>query len=123
MAQLKKHYTIVCLNEEIHGKGGKEIAEVLIDSNERVSYIKEEGILSLRKRFDGHWGVECMCGNDSRLAPAEKGLIGQNRPSPDAMKNIAKNLADPKKQARVKESKENKEVDGFRFTALPDVVE
>lgn len=36
-----------------------------------VHYIKETGILSMRKRPDGSWGVECVCGHNSLLSKEE----------------------------------------------------
>lgn len=123
MAQAKKHFFIHCLNEEVHGKGGKEVGEILINDQNGVTYLGDNGLLSARKRFDGNWGFECICGNDSRLAPSEKGLIGRNRPNPAALQKIAKNLADPKKQAILKKHSNYIEVDGFRMTSAADVVE
>lgn len=32
-------------------------------------------LLSSRKRLDGHMGYECACGNDSRLAELEDGIV------------------------------------------------
>lgn len=35
-------------------------------------YIDHTPIIAARFRPDEKWGFECMCGNDTRLAPQEK---------------------------------------------------
>lgn len=140
MAVTKKHYLVKCLNETVHGKGGAEVGEILIDPMNRVQYLSETGLVSARKRFDGSWGFECMCGNDSRIAASEEGVlrrarpsvaelqkamrIGQitaNAPSKGDMAKIAKNNSI--KPTKVKETDEYIEVDGFRLVKQPDVIE
>lgn len=37
-----------------------------------VMYIDHVPIIAARLRGDLKWGFECLCGNDSRLAPQEK---------------------------------------------------
>ena len=34
-------------------------------------------LMATRKRLDGHMGYWCLCGNDSRLADVERGIIPQ----------------------------------------------
>jgi hypothetical protein len=46
------------------------------------------GALSTRKRFDGYIGVLCRCGNDSRIAPQEKGIMSGNMPSREDLQKI-----------------------------------
>jgi hypothetical protein len=59
-------------------------------------YIDHTPIIACRLRPDLKWGFECVCGNDTRLAPEEKGqadmLISGAHPS--VVKRIVK-LATP----------------------------
>lgn len=69
----------------------KDIAEVTLNMG-MVRYHKENGILACRLRHDGKWGFQCMCGNDSRLAKAEKGIINSGPPTKEDLAKVEANL-------------------------------
>lgn len=71
------------------------------------------GALAIRQRFDGYYGVECACGNDSRIAEAEKGIMQKNgqAPTKEDMDSIYYNLG--KKPAHYIEKSGSIEIDGF----------
>lgn len=73
-------------------KCNKMIGEIEISDGGRVTYKKLFGILSARLRFDGNWGFQCLCGNNSLLCPAEKGIVKGSRPSTSDMKKIYEKL-------------------------------
>lgn len=88
----------------------KEIGIVDL-SGSKPRYIKESGIMSARQRFDGEWGFECVCGNDSRIAEQEKGIITSSIPTKEDMNKIFNNIK--KKPTKVVESATGKVIDGF----------
>lgn len=69
------------------------------------------GLLSARLRFDGNWGFQCSCGNDSRLAQTEKGLITSLPPSQKILKQVESNIK--KSPTKVMTNKEGITCDGF----------
>lgn len=93
-------------------KCNKEIGEIEIDSRDRVRYTKLSGILSARKRLDGNWGFQCICGNYSLLCEAEEGIIGPNKPSVSQVKNIYERLQELP-TAIVERTKEFVKIDDF----------
>lgn len=60
-----KNFTITCK------KCGKSSRLAIID-NKQVMYKDHQPIIAARLRPDMNWGFECICGNDSRVAPEEK---------------------------------------------------
>lgn len=69
----------------------REIGKVAVKGNV-VRYLSSTGILSMRKRFDGEWGFQCACGNNSLLCEAEKGIITSDPPTAEDIKEIEKRL-------------------------------
>lgn len=68
---------------------GAVIAHIYHDGQViEVKNSEKSGALSTRKRFDGYIGVLCRCGNDSRLAPQEKGVITDQIPSKEDLHKI-----------------------------------
>lgn len=65
---------------------------------------------SSRQRLDGYMGFECWCGNDSRLAEQEKGIVGQF-----IDKNILKKVAEKLERKPAKYTKTGKKllIDNF----------
>lgn len=66
-----------------------------------------------RRRTDGEYGFECWCGNDSRIAPNEMGILKANgmQPSRDDILQMAANLEkNPPKYVTIKGERP---VDGF----------
>lgn len=59
-----KKCLVTCLN-----CGGKSRINIVAGST--VLYVDQTPIISCRLRGDLNWGFECLCGNDSRLAPQE----------------------------------------------------
>lgn len=60
-----KTYKISCLQCE-------SSSTIKIFDNREVLYVDHTPIIACRFRPDMAWGFECICGNDSRLAPQEK---------------------------------------------------
>lgn len=58
-----------------------------------VFFTNHEPIIAARYRPDMNWGFECMCGNDSRVAPQEKNALKVLvRGGEHAIEKIAKSL-------------------------------
>lgn len=68
---------------------------------------------SSRKRFDGFMGFECWCGNDSRLAEQERGIIGKAAPSKSHLEKVWENIQ--AKPPQYKKTKGATTIDGFRI--------
>ena len=88
----------------------------------KICYLEEKGILSMRKRFDGQWGVQCICGATSIIAEQEKGLLKKStkvgtlrdgRPSVKDIKTIFDNIK--KNPTKIKNGNGYEEIDGFRL--------
>jgi len=60
-----KKYSVVC--EKCKGSD-----ELTITSDNAVFYKEHTPIIAARLRPDMNWGFECICGQDSRVAPEEK---------------------------------------------------
>jgi hypothetical protein len=92
----------------IYNNGTLEADELRNKNGDLIS-----GALAIRPRFDGYQGVECACGNDSRVAEVEKGIMKTNGmpPSKDDMEHIYNNLQ--KKPANYIEKSGKIEVDNF----------
>jgi len=67
---------------------------------------KGNNIISFRHRLDDKFGFECICGNSSILARAEKGVITENKPSREDISEVITRL---NKEVRTTSNK----VDGF----------
>lgn len=75
------------------GCKGRLIARIFDDG--RVVMVASEGkawLRSSRHRFDGHMGFQCWCGQDSLLAEAEKGVIGEAPPTREDLGAIYEKL-------------------------------
>lgn len=79
--------TVHCMSKECKGR---MIAQIL--DNGQVNAVSDKSgktyMRSSRHRFDGFMGFECWCGNDTRLAPQEKGHIGANAPDKSALQKV-----------------------------------
>jgi len=60
-----KNFSVTCLR-------CKETSRLKILNDTNVMYIDHVPIIAARLRGDMNWGFECICGNDSRVAPDEK---------------------------------------------------
>lgn len=98
----------------------KNVGEFHVDDRGKVVFDSEDGILAVRKRMDGNWGFQCMCGNDSRIAQQEKGLIGKEkryaskRPSIEIVNIVLDKVR--KNPTRLKKSKGMIEIDNFKHS-------
>lgn len=82
-----KSYKVTC--EKCRGSD-----VIKISPNNLVEYTEHTPIISARFRPDMNWGFECLCGQDSRIAPEEKDkleILVKNA-SVDMIKEIAKSL-------------------------------
>lgn len=76
-----------------------------------IGYEEERGIMAARMRLDGELGFQCMCGNDSRLAEAERGIVKGTRPSKSDVAEIYRRMK--AKPTKVSKSGSQKRCDGF----------
>lgn len=81
----------------------------------------EDGTIHLRssrKRFDGEYGFECWCGQDSRIAEAEVGVLtfDGRAPTREGIQTIADNLK--QKPANYPIIEGEKIIDGFRIKGV-----
>lgn len=81
-----KKYNVYCQSCE------KMIGLIGIQPNGIVRYFDSLGIVSSRQRFDKTWGFQCSCGNDSRLANAERGILAAAPPTMAEMLKIKANF-------------------------------
>lgn len=89
-----KSYKVTC-----EKCGGSDILKVTVDR--QVFYKEALPIISARFRPDMKWGFECICGQDSRVAPEEKDQLPMlvKNGSESAIKAIAKALT-PKNELK-----------------------
>lgn len=87
-------YTVTC-----EKCGGHD--ELTITPDRTVFYKEHTPIISARYRPDMNWGFECICGQDSRVAPQEKGQLNMliKNASPATILDIAKSLT-PKNELK-----------------------
>jgi hypothetical protein len=79
-------YTVTC-----EKCGGHD--ELSITKDRTVFYKEHTPIISARFRPDMNWGFECICGQDSRVAPEERGVLDKIiRGGEHAIAEIAKSL-------------------------------
>lgn len=110
--ELKTHKESVLVNS---GTNGRVIAQVMTDG--QVIAVKDENdfmwLRSSRRRTDGEIGFECWCGQDTRIAPNEDGILKADgsQPSKDDIMQMAANLEqNPPKYATINGERD---VDGF----------
>jgi hypothetical protein len=72
--------------------GGSDVLK--ITSDRTVFYTEHTPIIAARFRPDMHWGFECLCGQDSRIAPEERDSLDVliKNASESTIKVIAKSL-------------------------------
>jgi hypothetical protein len=68
--QESKKYLVTC-----EKCGGHD--ELTITQDRTVFYKEHTPIISARYRPDMNWGFECVCGQDSRVAPQEKNQLNK----------------------------------------------
>lgn len=69
-------HAVYCLSKTCHER---LMGHIYTDGKFRAVTEEETGKMwcrASRNRLDGHWGFQCWCGNDSRLAAQEKGNKG-----------------------------------------------
>lgn len=99
---------VICL------EGNVIIAEIYRDSKVRAAGgSAEHSMKSYRPRLDGYLGFMCQCGNDSRLAEAEKNVEGIQRNAIDrsTLEQVYAKLASNKPD--YPESEDGQKIDGF----------
>lgn len=92
---------------------GRVIGHVL-DNGNVTAITDKKGLTYLRawrNRLDGFLGFECWCGNDSRLAPQEKGHIGANAPTKSDLQKVWEKVNG--KPSDYKTVKGEQNIDGF----------
>ena len=97
------------------GTNGRTIAYINKDGT--VTPVKDEQgrmwLRASRRRTDGEFGFECWCGQDSRIAPNELGILKADgtQPSKEDLYHMAANLQkQPPKYATISGERD---VDGF----------
>lgn len=102
------------------GTNGRLIARIWDDG--RVEEVADENgfiwLRSSRKRFDGNYGFECWCGQDSRIAEAEVGVLtfDGRAPTREGIQTIADNLKKNPANYPIIEGEQH--VDGFRIKGV-----
>lgn len=97
------------------GCKGRVIAQILTDG-QVIPVNQPDGrmfLRSSRRRTDGEIGFECWCGNDTRIAPNEDGILKADgsQPSKEDLLNMAAKLKqNPPKYATINGERD---VDGF----------
>lgn len=92
---------------------GRVIGHVL-DNGNVTAITDKKGqtfLRAWRNRLDGFLGFECWCGNDSRLAPQEKGHIGANAPTKSDLQKVWEKVNG--KPSDYKTVKGEQNIDGF----------
>lgn len=107
MASVKR-YSIFCKVCD------REIGVVDILGDERVRYVSEDGLYTVRKRSDGQWGFHCcICNSYSCVAPEEVPKAIENaRAITPARRFFLTNVVANRK-TKIKKLKDGLEVDGF----------
>ena len=86
-------HEVHCLNAD-HPKE-KSLIGYITQNGQVVAVKDDEQLMWLRasrKRTDGEFGFECWCGQDSRLAANELGILGADQPSKEDLYAMAANL-------------------------------
>lgn len=97
------------------GTKGRVIAQIMSDGQVIPTH-DENGFMwlrSVRKRSDGEFGFECWCGQDTRIAPNEDGILKADgsQPSAEDIMQMAANLKqNPPKYDTINGERD---VDGF----------
>lgn len=109
---LKTHKEKVLVQE---GTNGRVIAHIMSDG--QVFAIQDENgfmwLRASRRRTDGELGFECWCGQDTRIAPNEDGILKADGSQPtrdDLLAMAAKLEQNPPKYATINGERD---VDGF----------
>lgn len=88
-----KLYNIICKNCHAERQVGIDNDTELLDwlgDNPNPNQVK---IISARKRFDGLWGWQCICGNDDLWTSQEiKSVSDLTNPKPKEITEIIKDL-------------------------------
>lgn len=113
----KKGQPKTTTEKQLVQEGTKGAVIALIMNDGSVFPTKDEnGVMHLRssrKRTDGEYGFECWCGQDSRIAPNELGILKADgsQPTREDIFNMAENLRkQPPKYATINGERD---VDGF----------
>lgn len=87
-----KYYRVVC---EDCGES-RRIGVISTQTDDRIDWLDDkpdESIVSGRKRLDGQFGFECLCGNNTLLSQQEaRGITNKVNPDPQQIKDIIDNL-------------------------------
>lgn len=71
----------------------KSESDIKIDDYDRIDWLKTNRVISGRKRLDGQWGWQCMCGNNDIMTEQEKKTIRNwAQPEPSELETIIKSL-------------------------------
>lgn len=86
MNKLTETYKVIC-------RKCTNSDRVAIESGRDVYWGSPKHIISARKRLDGNWGWQCMCGNNDLMTLQEKRQIkNPQTPDPADIKTVLKNL-------------------------------
>lgn len=90
-----KRYNVICKKcKSVRSVGIVKgaMSEIVdwLDNNPDPQVVK---IVSARKRFDGEWGWQCVCGNDDMWTAQESKFIRNKvTPDPQQISDVIKNL-------------------------------
>lgn len=78
-------YEIIC-------KKCKGNSQVFIE-RDIIGWQKVNSVISSRKRLDGNWGFQCLCGNNDLMTKQESRTFANPvQPTPQEITQIVKNL-------------------------------
>lgn len=78
-------YNVIC--QKCQGSSQIEI------NHEAIRWLDVKFIISGRKRLDGNWGWQCLCGNNSIMTKQEKrNIANPAQPTAQELDSILKNI-------------------------------
>lgn len=71
----------------------KQSDKVAIEDGRNVFWGKPDHIISARRRLDGVWGWQCLCGNNDLMTEQEQRTIKNHQsPDPEDIQTVLDNL-------------------------------
>lgn len=84
------HYEVIC-------KKCQGTSKVAISRDDTLGWVSVNSVISARKRLDGQWGFQCLCGaNDLMTKQEERTVSNPAHFSPQEIDQILKNLVPDK---------------------------
>ena len=82
----------------------KGSSTINIDNLDRIDWAETDRVISARKRLDGNWGFQCLCGNNDLETQQERRMIKDlGNPMPQELSDIVNNLSTQKSKFKMVE--------------------